>query len=232
MTIFSFHLAECGIPAAVRALSRAPNARSVAGLLHAETMTRMTLGAPIVSPARMQLRHLTMFAAWQSAAAIDDFLSQRPLGRVFASGWHVRMDLKRRWGHITEFDAFAQAPLESEEEGPVVAVTLARMKLPQVPRFLQWGRPVERLVRDHPGTTLSLAALRLPRTISTFSIWRSQSEMRDMVRGHSVVPAPERHAVAMRERQRKDFHFEFATYRFEPLSEHGAWEGRECFVPR
>lgn len=53
-----------------------------------------------------------------------------------------------------------------------------------------------------------------------------------MVRGHSAVPAPERHATAMVERKRKDFHYEFTTLRFRALSEHGVWQGRSNIVPR
>ena len=34
-----------------------------------------------------------------------------------------------------------------EHDEPVASLTLARMRLPEVPRFLRWGRPVERLVR-------------------------------------------------------------------------------------
>jgi hypothetical protein len=113
----------------------------------------------------------------------------------------------------------------------VVAVTLARMKLPQVPRFIRWGRPVEALVRDHPGKTLALASIRLPRTVSTFSVWTSQQDMVEMVRGRSRVPRPERHVAAMAERERKDFHHEFTTLRFRPIAEHGSWEGRSRFVP-
>jgi hypothetical protein len=30
----------------------------------------------------------------------------------------------------------------------------------------------------------------------------------------------------MAERDRRDFHHEFATFRFRPVSEHGAWRGR------
>ncbi len=191
----------------------------------------MTLGAPILSPARMQLRHLTMFAAWESDAAIDDFLSGTPLGRELASGWHVRMAFQRRWGYISEFAGLPETVGEQDPTAPVVAVTLARMKLPQVPRFIRWGKPVEELVRDHPGTTLALAAMRLPRTVSTFSVWKSQQEMVDMVRGHSSVPRPERHIAAMAERRRKDFHFEFTTLRFKPIAEYGTWEGRTHIVP-
>jgi hypothetical protein len=100
------------------------------------------------------------------------------------------------------------------------------LKLPQIPRFIHWGKPVETLVRDHPGATLALAAFRPPRTVSTFSVWRSQREMVEMVRGQGAVPGAGRHAAAMVERRRKDFHHEFTTLRFRPLSEHGAWNGR------
>lgn len=191
----------------------------------------MTLGASIVSPSRMQLRHLTMFAAWESQAAIDDFLADSKLGRALAKGWHVRMEFQRRWGHVSEFAGLPESVGEQDPAAPVVAVTLARMKLPQLPRFIHWGRPVEQLVRDHPGTALAIAAIRLPRTVSTFSVWKSQQEMVDMVRGHSAVPRPKRHAVAMVERKRKDFHFEFTTLRFKPIAEHGNWEGRTQIVP-
>lgn len=231
MTVFTFHVAKSKLGATLWALCRPPTGQQVPGLTHAECMTRMTLGAPILSPARMQLHQLTMFAAWESQAAIDDFLANNWLGRAFASGWHVRMAFQRRWGYIREFGGLAESVGEQDPAAPVVAVTLARMKLPQVPRFIYWGRPVEELVRDHPGKTLAIAAIRLPRTVSTFSVWTSQREMIDMVRGHSAVPQPERHAAAMAERRRKDFHFEFTTLRFRPLTEHGHWEGRTHIVP-
>lgn len=191
----------------------------------------MTLGAPILSPARMQLCHLTIFAAWESEGAIDDFLEGTKLGRALATGWHVRMAFLRRWGHVSGFDGLPESVGEQYPEAPVVAVTLAQMKLPQVPRFIRWGKPVEELVRDHPGTTRAIAAMRLPRTVSTFSVWRSQREMVDMVRGHSAVPKPERQIAAMAERQRKDFHFEFTTLRFRSIGEYGQWEGRTNIVP-
>jgi len=98
MTVFTFHFAKTPIHTSVRALLRPPTGRDVAGLQHAECLTRMTLGAPILSPARMQLHHLTMFAAWESQDAIDQFLANTSLGRAFSTGWHVRMTFQRRWG--------------------------------------------------------------------------------------------------------------------------------------
>jgi hypothetical protein len=231
MTVFTYHYAQTGIGTTVRALYRPPTGQQVPGLKHAECLATMTLGAPILSPARMQLRHLTMFAAWESETAIDEFLAGTRLGRALATGWHVRMAFKRRWGYVSAFDGLAESFGEQEPAAPVVAVTLARMKLSQVPRFIRWGRPVEKLVRDHPGTTVAIAAMRLPNTVSTFSVWKSQREMVDMVRGRSAVPQPERHAAAMAERQRKDFHYEFTTLRFRPIAEYGSWAGRTKLVP-
>lgn len=232
MSVFTFHLATLTIGAAARVLLRPPTGVQVPGLRHAECMAQMTLGAPILSPARMQLRHLAMFAAWESHGAIDDFLGSTKLGRALAAGWHVRMTFLRRWGHVSEFSGLPESVGEHDHAAPVVAVTLARMRLTQVPRFIYWGKPVEGLVRDHPATTLALAAMRPPRTVSTFSVWTSQQAMIDMVRGHSPVPQPDRHAVAMVERQRKDFHWEFTTLRFKPLTEYGRWEGRTDILPK
>lgn len=226
--LFTFHLVQAPVATAVSLLRRPPRA---AGLRYAECLSLMRLGAPALSPDRMQLRRLAMFARWDDEAALESFLTSRD-GEWFASGWHVRMMFLRRWSQLA---ALADLPARADswtEEEPVVAVTLARMRLPEVPRFLAWGKPVERLVRDHPGATLALAAMRPPRSISTFSIWESVREMTDMVRGHGPVEGSTRHADTMTERARRDFHREFATFRFRPLSEHGSWEGRGDYVPR
>jgi hypothetical protein len=231
MHISTFHLAHASTGTTLRALYRPPTRQTVAGLLHAECLAHMMLGAPVVSPARMQLRQLAMFAVWENDSALDAFLASTALGRTLATGWHVRMEFLRRWGTIRELDHLMESGRTVDPATPVVAVTLARMRLPEVPRFIYWGKPVEELVRDHPGQTLALAAMRLPRTVSTFSVWHTQQAMLDMVRGHSAMPRPERHAAAMVERQRKDFHFEFATLRFRPVAEYGMWEGRSGIIP-
>jgi hypothetical protein len=195
-------------------------------------MSVMTLGSPILSAGRMQMRNLAVFASWESESALDTFLADTELGRTLATGWHVRLEFLRRWGRVTEFDDLPARARHADPEAPVVAVTLARLELSQLARFIRWGKPVEELVRDHPGATMALAAVRPPRTFSTFSVWRSQREMIEMVRGEGSVPAAERHAVAMAERERKDFHHEFTTLRFRAVAEHGEWEARRDIVPR
>lgn len=231
--VFTFHLVEMPVTATVPLLRRPPQPAQVSGLRYAECLSLMRLGAPTVSPDRLQLRRLAMFARWDDEGAIDEFLAGS--GARFDPGWHVRMTFLRRWSTLAALPDLPQQADVSDDDEPVVAVTLARMRLPEVPRFVTWGKPVERLVRDHPEATLALAAMRPPRSISTFSIWRSVRAMTDMVHGRGAaaeVLDPARHADAMAERRRRDFHREFATYRFRPLSEHGSWDGRTGYVPR
>ena len=56
--------------------------------------------------------------------------------------------------------------------------------------------------------------------------------MTDMVRGHSPVEKPKRHSDAMKERERKNFHFEFTTLRFKPIAEYGSWKGKMNYAQK
>lgn len=228
MSIHSFHLVQAPVRKAVGALVRPPSA---SGLQHIEVLVGMKLGAPVVSPRRMQLRHLAVFAEWDDEAALEAFLAERPFGRLLDGGWHVRLEFLRRWGMIRELAHLPAEAGRTDPSEPVVAVTLARVRLPELPRFIRWGRPVERQVRDHPETTLALAAMRPFRTVSTFSVWTSARAMTGMVFGRDDGDAARRHSEAMGERDRRDFHHEFTTLRFRPLSEHGSWEGRSNIIP-
>lgn len=232
MRIFSFHLVETTPAIAVRAMCRPPTRQRIVGLLHAECLAPMSLGAPILSPSRLQLRKLAVFASWKNVEALDVFMGDTKLGCVLSDGWHVRMEFLRQWGQFSEFDDLPANADDTDPAQPVVAVTLARLKIPHVFRFIRWGKPVEELVRDHPGTTLAMAAFRPFRTFSTFSIWRSQREMTDMVHGKGSFAGADRHPKAMIERNRRDFHDKFTTLRFRAISEHGEWLERGDYVPK
>lgn len=228
MRFYSFHLAHMPALSALSVLLRAPKAT---GLSHIEVLAGMQLGAAVISPRRMQVRRIAVFAEWENEAALDAFLAGHPFGRRLNEGWHVRLEFLRRWGHIRELAGLPEVTERARLDEPVVAVTLARMRLPELARFIHWGRPVERQVRDHPDATLSLAGIRLPRTVSTFSIWTSARAMTGMVFGRDDGDGARRHADAMTERDRRNFHHEFTTLRFRPLSEHGSWDGRTHYVP-
>jgi len=231
MSVFTYHLVKTDYLSALKILFSSPKSRNISGLIHAEIMTVMTLGSPIFSPSRMLIRQIAVFAQWEDEIDIENFLTKDSLGKILSEGWHTRLTFMRKWGKFNKFEIPAEPTEFEDPNSPVVAVTIARMKFSEIPRFIQWGRPVEKLVREHPATTLSLASIKFPNTVSTFSIWKNQKEMTDMVHGHSKVPKPERHADAMKERDRKDFHFEFTTLRFKPISEFGEWNGQSNIIP-
>lgn len=227
----SFHLLETSLPAAVRLLLQRWSRARPAGLLHVEPMAAMELATPIVSTRRFRPGQVALFAAWESFGDLDAWLTEDAVGRRWAEGWHVRLEFLRRWGHVAAFDGLPEQAGHHDPADPVVAVTLARLRLSQVPRFVRWGRPVEAQVRDDPGQVLALAAGAPPRTVSTFTVWRSAQAMTDMVAGRSDAPGARRHVEAMAERRRADFHREFTTLRFRCLEEHGSWQGRTDIVP-
>ncbi|XBH22263.1 hypothetical protein V5R04_03275 [Jonesiaceae bacterium BS-20] len=143
MSFFSFHLANVPLVTAAGALLVAPKSP---GLLHIEVMANMELGAAVLSLKRMQLRCIAVFAEWESEAALETFLAAHPVGRRLNLGWHVRLAFLRRWGQVQEFAHLPEIAGRSIPSEPIVALTIARMRLPQLLRFIHWGRPVERQV--------------------------------------------------------------------------------------
>jgi len=193
--VFTFHLAKASPVTTVRACGRPP---ALPGLRHVECMVPMKLGYPVTHPRRYELNSLAVFARWDDEAAIDRFMESPGLGQKLSDGWHVRMRFTRRWGLISELDGLPIRAEETNADLPAVAVTLARLKLPESVRFIRWGKPVEELVRDHPGKTLALAAMRPHHTLSTFSIWNSETEMTNMVarcRSAQGLPSRVHHAA-------------------------------------
>lgn len=230
MTIFSYHLIKLPFLQALKLILFPPDSSEIKGLIKMECMTFMILGSKVFALSRLFNNKIAVFAQWENEAAMDDFLLNNKTGRIFAQAWYTKLLFLRQWGSYEGF----KIPVETSEvqdSEPVVAITIARMKFFQMPRFIRWGRPVEKLVRDDPSAILSMATIRLPRTVSTFSIWKTQKAMTDMVRGHSSQPRPKRHIDAMKERNRKDFHIEFTTLRFKSISEVGEWEGQGHFIP-
>lgn len=186
----------------------------------------MNLGAPVFSVQRYNLRTLSLLAWWNEESDLDQFLAQPPY-QILNQGWHVRLKLYRRWGQVHEIkDAYAEAAAAKRGD-PMVAITLARLNLRETMRFVKWGKPVERQVRDHRAATLPLAGMRPLGTFSTFSIWKNEDEMLGMVHGRNQDSA---HGDAMKERVRRDFHHEFTTMRFTPIREVGAWRGKSNYL--
>lgn len=222
LELFSYHLIEAPFFSVAARLANSRALRSVPGLRHAECLLPMRMGHAVVLPGRYHFSSLALFAFWESEAHLERFLASPPYP-VFADGWHVRLRFYRRWGSYAGFDEAKVYPELKDPQGPVVAVTVARLKLLETLRFERWGKPVEAQVRDHPGVTRATVAFRPFNTFSTFSMWKSEEDMLSMVRGRHAERDGTGHVNAMRERARRDFHYQFTTLRFVPLSEHGRW---------
>lgn len=223
--LFSYHVIEAPFFGVAPRLLSSRALRRVPGLHHAECLFQMRMGRAVTSPSRYLWNSLILFGFWESEAHLDRFLAAPPYSIFERPAWHMRMRFYRRWGSFRGLEGAEPFPDESRPEGRVAAVTLARLKLSQTFRFARLGRPVEAQVRDHPGLLHGAVAFRPFNTFSTFSVWESESAMRDMVRGSTERDGLE-HRDAMVERAREPFHHEFTTLRFVPLSEHGQWPGQ------
>lgn len=86
------------------------------------------------------------------------------------------------------------------------------------------------LIHAECMTAMKLGSLR---SFFRFSgvFWGKPVEMESMVQGHSSVLKPKRHADAIKERKRKDFHFQSTTLRFKAIAEYGEWEGQTNVLP-
>lgn len=227
--IFSFHLAHVPLLKLPSFLLCPLYKQKISGLKHSESFFTMNLGEPIMAAPRYNFKTVAFFAWWDQESALSDFLGQ-PAHKFLEDGWHVRMKLYRRWGEVAELKNATVTPELATPDKPVVAVTLARLNILETRRFIKWGRPVESQVRDHKGNNLALAAIRPLNTFSTFSVWKNESEMLNMVSGRNKLNDGDSHKLAMQERVRKDFHHEFTTMRFVPFKEVGVWNGKSNYT--
>lgn len=128
MSIFSYHLVKTSYFSALNILLFPPKHREIKGLIHAETMTAMTLGSPIFSPSRMLIRQIAVFAQWENESDIDEFLDHHHFGQILAKGWHTRLRFMRKWGKFHKFEIPDETLELKNSDTPVIAVTIARMK--------------------------------------------------------------------------------------------------------
>src|SRR5690554_5487709 len=125
MSVFSYHLIKLPFLVAMRGIFSNPIAKNTKGLIHSEYMTAMTLGSPILSPSRILIRQVAIFAQWENEIALDEYLEKDNFGKRLAKGWHVRLDFIRQWGKFKAFKIPEQKEEIEKSTSPVVAVTIA-----------------------------------------------------------------------------------------------------------
>jgi len=206
--VYSFHIIKIGFWQVLKHLLIPLYRHEISGLMHSEAFLIMNLGMPVLSLKRYNLNSIALFLRWESLESYQSFFTKN-LYQV-QTGRHLQMKAYRQWGELTDLK---NSVLHNELINPreeVAAVTVARLKIAEIARFVKWGKPVEAQVRDHAGKIFSIAAFRPPNNFCTFSIWKSEIEMVGMVQSFE-------HKTAMEERLKKDFHYEFTTMRFTKL---------------
>ena len=214
--IFCFHIVKLSLLQSILRLLFPLHKTNIVGLNHSETFYTMELGTSIFNISRYNFRKLAIFTWWESEEALKNFLQNSP--HVSSpKAWYIKIRPYRKWGDIKEISKAKIFQKQQRQNQPVVAITIARLRLTQAFRFIKWGKPVEKQVRDHNGQTLALAAMRPFNTFCTFSIWKSEKDMIGMVQGLNEKVDGLEHKKAMEERNRKPFHYEFTTLRLTPV---------------
>ena len=219
--ILSFHIADANPRATLAVLRSRPPAGAITGLRYAET----AIGAPLRSgllPQRAPGR-VALIAAWDSDAALDEFLDKSPMARRLEHGWRVRLEPLRAWGAWSALPDLARPELPVDEAEPVAVLTLGRLRLLRTVPFVKTSGGAEREVLAQPGLLAATGLARPPRLVATFSVWRSAREMR----AYAIGEETGRHLHAIEEHKRRAFHHESVFVRFRPYGAVGTWGGRD-----
>jgi hypothetical protein len=221
--IVTVQIAEVSFAEGLRTLRKRPVLGTTPGLRYAETVFAAPLGGRLL-PAPNP-RTVATIAAWDGDESFDAFLGSDPLARPFRNGWQVRMEPLRVFGEWPGLRGLPKQELPVGDEEPVVVLTLGRLMPWRLVPFLRTALSAEEEALAEPGLLASTGFGRLPRLVSTFSVWRSAAEMRDYATRREGS-----HRAAVARDRAHPFHRHSAFIRFRPYLSGGRWEGRDPLV--
>ena len=212
--IVSIDIVHLGPRQGLQMLAKRPRPDQVEGLRYAETVFTAPLG-PSLLP-KPDFGTVALIAAWDDDAARDRF-ADHPLGQALSTGWQARMTPLRVSGAWPEMPGLPERQLPVDDEEPVAALTLGRLKPWRLQPFLRAAAPAEADVLGAPGLLASTGFGRPP-LVSTFSLWRTAAAMRDYAyrQGGS-------HSAAVAADRAQPFHRTSAFIRFRPYAVSGEW---------
>jgi hypothetical protein len=216
----SVHVADVGARSALTLTRKPPAAGSIPGLRNAE----VGIGAPLSGSLlpKPQFGRAALIGFWDDDEAIDHFVADHPLAAKYASGWSVRLEPLRAHGTWPGLPPDVPAGRAVEHDGPVVVVTLGRLRASQAVRFFRATAKAERAVVEAPGLLWATGIARVPKIVSTCSLWESSKAAATYAYGH-LEPA---HSHAIDAGDEKAFHHQQAFIRFRPYGAQGHLDGR------
>lgn len=219
--IATVQVADLGPIGTLRRVLRRPTPGDAPGLRSAE----VAMFTPLASSRPPSVSRAGLIAFWDDEDAFDRFVDGNPIGERFAGGFQARLRPLRSYGSWPGLSADISTSRAVQHNGPVVVLTLARLRVSQAVRFVRASRPAERAVVAHDGMIWASAAVRPP-FLATVSIWRDSQATAEYAYGHQQ-PA---HRDAVSEQQRKDFHRQSAFIRFAPTRLDGTLAGTNPLV--
>lgn len=214
--IATIAIADIGVTGVGRSMLWRPKPGDIAGLRWATT----AIAAPLATSCPPTMRRAVLIAFWDSEKLADNFLRCDRVGRRFSVGFRTTLRPLRAFGTWPGLPEDVPTARAVHHDGPVAVLTLGRLRLSQVRRFLKTSRPAERAALASPGLIWATAAA-LPPFVATISFWYDS---------HSAAAyayadgGP--HAAAVAAQRRKDFHQQSAFIRFHPVEAHGSLTGR------
>lgn len=218
--IATVQLADLGSVGTLRAIMRRPKPDRIQGLRSAE----VAVLAPLALSGPPPLRRGGLIAFWDDEAAFDRFREHDPVGQRFAGGFEARLRPLRAFGSWPGLPSDVPKGRAVQHEGPVVVLTLGRLRISQTVRFLRASRPAEHAAKAHEGLIWGSAAARPP-FVATVSIWRDATDSAAYAYGTDRSGHPD----AIAEQRRKDFHRLSAFIRFAPIRLSGTLSGTNPF---
>jgi hypothetical protein len=124
------------------------------------------------------LGHQVLLTAWRQETDFERFLGQ-PLVE------HLAAEARHSWWSLfdvvsTRGSHYGSAPLSGRDtvaDGPFAALTLGRVRLRSLPRFLREGARLGSFTRQAPGLVSAVSAGWPPTGNCTVSIWESEQHM-------------------------------------------------------
>ena len=165
-----------------------------------------------------------LLTTWTSAEAARDFDRHSPV----AASWRTladqtwRVDLRPlasrgTWSGQQPFGA----PVPVRSEGPVAAITRARLRFRAAPAFWRSVPPVSTDLRGRPGLRAAIGIGEAPVGLQgTFSLWSSASALSDFAR----EPA---HAAVVARTEPERWYVEELFARFAVVGSEGTLDGRD-----
>lgn len=217
--IASVHVADVGPRRAFSVLRKAPSAASTPGLRHANVAGAAPLSASVVP--KPQLGRVGLVAFWDDDDALDQFLADHPMAATLAPGWHLRLEPLRASGTWPGLPSDVPTVRDAGDDGPAAVLTLGRVRLGQLARFVRTSAKAEGRAVQAPGLTWATGLARPP-FVATCSLWESERALAAYAYGTSE---PE-HRNAISAGEEKPFHHESAFIRFRPYRSQGSLGGK------